>query len=205
MLAPEDRIGPRPTKQGAVDLTGGKLFLSDPGHHTNLVNIVEKYGTENLVVWDGGRMVKYHAIIRMLLRSIHAIHQFWNQRQILSTPQLTFYVDAVDLLRKTWTSLGWKPTVWVHWICAHSTFYMATYRSISTFSSIPTEHRHQNFKMDLRHAFEGWKFKNPLLTQRWLSRVVQLDALDQGLRILRLSNSISSDEFFDQNKRRRMK
>ncbi len=47
-----------------------------------MVNIVEKYGNENLVVWDGGRMVKYHAIIRMLLRSIHAIHQ------ILRRPKL---------------------------------------------------------------------------------------------------------------------
>ena len=123
----------------------------------------------------------------------------------MSNPQLKLYIDAVDLLRKTWTTLGWKPRAWVHWICAHSSFYMATYRSISTFSSIPTEHRHQTFKMDLVHAFEGWKFKNPVLTQCWLSRVVQLDALDQGLRILRLSNSISSDEFFDPNKRRRIK
>ena len=91
MLTPEDRIGPRPTKQGAVDLTGGKLFLSDPVQHTNLVNIVEKYGTEKLVVWDGGRMVKYHAIIRMLL-------SFNPRHSSILEPKTNFVESPIDLI-----------------------------------------------------------------------------------------------------------
>ena len=203
-LAPEDQLGPRPTKQGAVDLTGGKLFLSDGAQHASLVEIVAKHGTDRNVLFDH-RHMKFHAVFRILLRSIHTLHMFWNQKEKLTNSDFLSYVSDVDLLHNTWTSLHWKPSVWLHWVCAHSTFYMSTYRSISSFSSIPTEYRHQTFKMDLRHAFEGWKFKNPLLTQRWLCRVVDLDSLDQGLRILSHSAELCNDGVFtSKNKKRKL-
>jgi hypothetical protein len=40
------------------------------------------------------------------------------------------------------------------------------------------------FKHDLRHAFSGWKLSNPRLASSYLCTVVNMDALDQGLRIL---------------------
>lgn len=41
-----------------------------------------------------------------------------------------------------------------------------------------------SFKQDLRHAFSGWKLTNPRLQSVYLCSVVNMDALDQGLRIL---------------------
>ena len=137
-LPPEDQIGPRPTKQGSVDLTGGKLFLQDRDAHCALVSIAEKHSTDQCVSWDGSRQMKVHAVIRILLKSLHIIHTFWIQKLILTANQLLDYNAAICQFHKAWLALTWKPTVWVHWVCAHSSFYMNTYRSIQSFSSIPT-------------------------------------------------------------------
>ena len=56
--------------------------------------------------------------------------------------------------------------------------------------------------MDLRHAFEGWKFQNPLLTACWLTRVVDLNALDQGLHILSLTQDVDNDAIFKRASKR---
>ena len=57
-------------------------------------------------------------------------------------------------------------------------------KSIYLFSSVPSEHRHQTFKLDLRHSFQGWKLVNPRCNERGLRHVVEMDALNQGLHIL---------------------
>ena len=62
---------------------------------------------------------------------------------------------------------------------------MQTYGGLYAFSSIPSEHRHQRFKRDLRITFQGWKYKAPLRCKGYLKRVIELDALDQGLRSLK--------------------
>ena len=201
-LPAEDQIGPRPTKQGSVDLTGGKLFLQDTNSQLTLVGIVEKHSADRVVQWEGGRSIKVHAAVRILLKTLFQIHSFWIQRTILSPEQQNSYHVAVVTLTNAWKSLSWKPTVWVHWVCAHSSFYVRTHRSLYSFSSIPTEYRHQTFKMDLRHAFEGWKFQNPLLTARWLTRVVDLNALDQGLHILSLTQDVDNDAIFKRASKR---
>lgn len=202
-LPPGEQVGPRPTSKGAVDLTGGKLFLQNTTLHANLVRIVEQRAPNHSIWWEPTRKLKLHAIIRILLRSLHSLHNFWTQKELLSPAQLDLYAQAIASLHKAWLALGWKPTVWVHWVCAHSTFFLTTYRSLYSFSSIPTEHRHHTFKMDLRHAFEGWKFKSPLLTSRWLTRVVNLNALDQGLHLLSLANSVGTDAIFTNKKKKR--
>ena len=138
------------------------------------------------------------------------------------------YEQSVTTMTHCWLALGWKPTVWVHWVCSHSTFFLRQHGSIHCFTSIPTENRHQlrpnffvcckfrwslllrhflisltkkifsykfndfcsffgltlPFKHDLRHAFSGWKLSNPRLASSYLCTVVNMHALDQGLRIL---------------------
>ena len=138
-LAPEDQIGPRPTKQGSVDLTGAKLFFNDLHQHAQFVDVVAKHGSDRTINWEVGRDLKFHAVVRMMLRALHSLHSFWNRPNLLTETDLSHYLDSVSLLTKTWTALGWKPTVWLHWVCAHSGYYMATFRSLYTFSSIPTE------------------------------------------------------------------
>ena len=73
-------------------------------------------------------------------------------------------------------------TVWVHRVCAHSEFFVQTYGTLFASSSIPTERRHQRFKMDLRVTCQAHKFRDPLRCKGYLKRCVELDALDQGLR-----------------------
>ena len=71
----------------------------------------------------------------------------------------------------------WKPTVWVHWLCAHSGYNVEKYANLYSHSSLPTERRHQGFKLDLRHAFQGWKVASPIVASSFLRCVVEQDAL----------------------------
>ena len=141
----------------------------------------------------------------LLFRSLHNLYRFWSDPNSLNSQALKDYQETLGVFRNAWLSLGWKPTVWVHWVCAHSNFYVTSYRSLFDFSSIPTEKRHQTFKLDLKHAFEGWKFKNPSLTCRYLARVVNLDALDQGLRLLSLKEALPADQMFERNRAKKRK
>jgi len=63
-------------------------------------------------------------------------------------------------------------------------FFPTNYRTWYGFTSIPVEYRHQKFKRDLRNTFQGFKYLNPGRCRGYLQRVVQLDALDVGLRVL---------------------
>ena len=154
-------------------------------------------------IWEGGRQIKVSACLRILFRSLHSLYSLWSQKEILTLDQLILYDKSIATLHKSWLALGWKPAVWVHWVCAHSSFYVHTFRTIYSFTSIPTEHRHQKFKMDLRHAFEGWKFANPLVTSCWLTRFVNLDTLDQGLHLLSLTNEVGTDAIFKRQTKKR--
>ena len=203
LLPPVEQIGPRPTSKGSVDLTGGKIFLQSQTLQSNLVEIVERRAPNLTVTWEGGRPIKVSACLRILFRSLHSLYSLWSQKEILTPDQLILYDKSIATLHKSWLALGWKPAVWVHRVCAHSSFYVHTFRTIYSFTSIPTEHRHQKFKMDLRHAFEGWKFANPLVTSRWLTRVVNLDALDQGLHLLSLTNEVGTDAIFKRQTKKR--
>ena len=206
LLPPVEQIGPRPTSKGSVDLTGGKLFLLSQTLHTTHIEIVERRAPTLTVTWEGGRQIKFSACLRILFRSLHSLYTLWSQKETLTPDQLFSYDNSIKNLHKSWLALGWKPAVWVHWVCAHSSFYVHTFRSIYSFTSIPIEYRHQKFKMDLRHAFEGWKFANPLVTSRWLTRVVNLDALDQGLHLLSHTNEVGTDAIFKRhaNKKRKL-
>ena len=80
--------------------------------------------------------------------------------------------------------MGWAPTVWVHWVVAHSGYFLQLYHNLAQFSSVPTERRHQGFKRDLRYSFQGWKISQPSLSNKALAHVLSLDALDKGLQLM---------------------
>ena len=94
------------------------------------------------------------------------------------------YNERVNSFRLCWVSLGWKPALWVHWVCAHSSYYIKQHSNLYVFSSLPTERRHQGFKLDLRHAFQGWKVASPIVAARFLRTVVENDALDLSMTAL---------------------
>ena len=72
--------------------------------------------------------------------------------------------------------------MWVHWACVHSGWFAAEYRNFYIFSSIPNERRNVEFKMDIRHSFEGYQISRLYFRTRTFTHVLELDALDVGLQ-----------------------
>ena len=107
----------------------------------------------------------------------------WRVKTLFTDVQVQEYVADIDTFAQCWQAFGWKPTVWVHWVVAHSAFFVKRYKNLYLFSSIPTEFRHQRFKRDLRQACHAWKVRNPAASDHGLKHVVELDALDAGLRL----------------------
>ena len=129
-------------------------------------------------------MVRVSVVCRIMMRSLSIVHSFWRSKDYLTTEQIVEYERNIVQFAKSWHAFQWKPSVWVHWMVAHSTYYICYHKTIYLFSSVPSEHRHQTFKLDLRHSFQGWKLINPRCYERGLRHVVELDALVQGLRLL---------------------
>ena len=120
-------------------------------------------------------------MVRTLPCGLSTRHSFWRQEEDLSDVQLRDYEGALGRCRQCWEAMQWRPTVWVHWVMAHSLCLLQTFRNLSVFSSMPSERRHQQFKRDLRHAFKGWQVVNPRMGTAALTHVLELDALDKGL------------------------
>ena len=143
-----------------------------------------------------GRPLLYFACVRLALGALHTMYAHWSAKSLRSPEDIVDYRRAVDTFRHAWVGLQWKPTVWVHWACAHSSMFLANYRTGYAFSSIPTEHRHQHFKQDLRNTCQAWKFRAPLRCKGYLKRCLELDALDQGLRLLKRRKAMPSTAIF---------
>ena len=145
----------------------------------------------------GGRPVQYHFVLTILFQQLTLMYETWANKNILTPTDLAKYTAALQRFIDYWLALQWKPAVWVHWICAHSTFFLNQEKSLSAFSSIPTEYRHQKFKRDLRNTAQCWKFLNPDNCRGYLQRVIELDALDLGLRVLDCEPAAPSENIFE--------
>jgi hypothetical protein len=53
------------------------------------------------------------------------------------------------------------------------------------------------FKRDLRNTAQCWKFLNPDNCRGYLQRVIELDALDLGLRVLDCEPAAPSENIFE--------
>lgn len=152
-----------------------------------MVDKVKEQAPTLHVVFEGNRRVLAYVVLRRLLATVRALYNIWRAKTVLNDQQIAQHASLVADFRRCWVSLQWKPTVWVHWMCAHAHFFIVQYRSLGAFSSIPVEHRHQRYKRDLRHAFMGWRVGSPQLAGGWLRRVIESDALDQGLHYLNVN------------------
>ena len=177
-----------------VDLTGAKVFLSNDDMRSRFLNHLQSACSDQWASYNG-RPLLYYACVRLLLGALHILHKHWRSKNLLTAEEIVEYRSAIEKFRHAWVGLQWKPTVWVHWACAHSSFFVVTYKTIYAFSSIPTEHRHQKFKQDLRNTCQAWKFRDPLRCKGYLKRCLEMDALDQGLRKRRRSDCPSGAIF----------
>ena len=55
------------------------------------------------------------------------------------------------------------------------------HRNFYLFSSIPTERRNVEFKLDVTHCFKGWKLSQPHASRKGFALVLDLSALDVGI------------------------
>jgi hypothetical protein len=168
---------------GTVDLTGAKVFLTKEDMRKKFTAKVEQLAGV-AEVNSGGRRIRYFFVLSILLQNLATMYHYWACRDVLTPEALSAYSGALGRFVECWEGFAWKPTPWVHWVCAHSKAFMHTHLNWSVFSSIPTEHRHQKFKRDLRNTCQSHKFLNPDRCRGFLQRVIELDALDMGLMVL---------------------
>lgn len=69
----------------------------------------------------------------------------------------------------------------MHWVVCHSHALATRHLNIYLYSSIPTERRNVEFKLDVTHCFKGWKLSRPQASTRGFALVLELAALDAGL------------------------
>ena len=91
------------------------------------------------------------------------------------------YRRAVEQFDGAFVALGREPAVWLHWVGVHSVAVATKWKHFYLFSSIPTERRHQEYKLDMRHSCQAWKRSSPHLATRGLLHAHAMDCLDQGL------------------------
>lgn len=178
-----------------VDLTGAKVFLTNADLQKRFAARVHHHAAERTVTYQNRKLV-VGMVVSLLLSDLAAMYKHWNSKNTLGPQELVAYSVAIGRFRDLWKALEWKPTPWVHWVCAHSEYFLRTYRSWSAFSSVPTEHRHQGFKRDLKNTNQSFKYSCPELSTGYLRRCVELDALDLGLRTLQYNGPPMREEIF---------
>lgn len=203
-----ERVAPRPTKAGKFDLTSSRMFLESKALQADLIGIVRDHSNVEFGVPQGDgttRSLQLWVVVTRIVQSLSTIHGLFRHKSVYSENQLTQLDGSMHILRSGWGALGWKSTPWVHWICAHSSFFARKYGSIYLFSSIPTERKNQPFKRDLKNCFKGWSLRRPMFTRNGLRHVVNMDALDQGIRLVRAKGEEGTEHLFRFTKRKRHK
>ena len=130
----------------------------------------------------GGTSIPLHAVIQRMLLSLWEMEKCWSNKIGLTNKEVESYRRAVGQFANDWRALQWQPTVWVHWTCVHSGWFVVEYRNFYIFSSIPTKRQNVEFKMDIRHSFLGYTISRPYFTARAFTHVQELDALEVGLQ-----------------------
>ena len=171
------------TKPGELDLTTARLFLRNPRYQESLVKLARQHAPSVQLQWSADRKVTAPAALSVLLNSFKELHSIWSTRVPLTSSQVDLYLNQVNIFRQAWRAFGWKPTPWVHWVLAHSATFIAEYRTLFVFSSIPTEALHRSFKKDLRLTSVSGRHKNPMHAATGLVRLLDRHALDKGLMV----------------------
>ena len=120
-------------------------------------------------------------IIATMLLSLRTLHAYWNSQQLLSATAVDTCQQSAHKVSECWATLQWKPTPWVHWLCAHSSHLLSLYHTLYHFSSIPTEQRHKWFKQDLAHSFRGYSTAVPAAPGFAMRHLQRMYSLDVGL------------------------
>lgn len=173
-----DRLAPRHTKEGTLDLTASTLFITHIESHGRLVQCARD--APRIILFGNGKLSIANAMA-ILLRTLHSLHAFWRQKKNLTPVDIQNYHALASRFGSLWRALGWKVSTWVHWVVRHSAALAALHQNFYLFSSIPTERRNVEFKMDVTHCYKGWKISRPHASRSGFAHVLNLSALDVGL------------------------
>ena len=171
-------LAPRHTKEGSLDLTAATLFVTNTEMHGQVAQCVRIL--PRLLNFGQGKLNMACAVQR-LLRTLHSLHTLWRQKAHLSVEDLDLYLNLMTLFGRLWHALRWKVSTWVHWVVRHLVAPASLHKSIYVFSSIPTERRNVEFKLDVTHCYKGWKLSRPHACRLGFAHVLNLSSLDIGL------------------------
>lgn len=175
-----ERLAPRMTKLGNLDLTAATLFIGNFAMHGRIGQFARSLNKR--IPFRNGQL-NMGSAIELLFRRLHSIHKFWRQPQLLTQEEKNNYRALVTDFGEIWQALGWKVSTWVHWTVRHSSAQIDLHDNIYIFSSIPTERRNVEFKMDVSHCFKGWKLSRPYASKFGFGHVLCLAALDCGIAL----------------------
>ena len=133
----EIRDAPRPTKDGAFDLAGGRWFARDRTKHAKVVQLIQQHVGPQERVAIARTSIPLHAVIHRMLPSLWYMENCRSNKIGLTNKEGESYRRAVEQFAIDWRALQWQPTVWVHWTCVHSGWFAAEYRNLYIFFQHP--------------------------------------------------------------------
>ena len=80
-----ERLAPRRTKPGSVDLTAATIFVGHVEKHARIVQHAKTL--DRLVPWGSGE-INLGVAIDLFLRALHAAHTIWRQKTMLTQSDL---------------------------------------------------------------------------------------------------------------------
>ena len=135
-LLPSEVTAASAAVKAGIDLTTAHMFLSNRSHIEKVVHILQTHNVSQEVVYGTDHRLLFHVVVKFLLISLHDIYALWRCKTILTPTDIASYKEFVSSFCLCWNSLGWKPTLWVHWLFSHSTFF--SLRSMLTCT--PSDH-----------------------------------------------------------------
>ena len=178
-VPPTERVALRPQKKDTFDLTSARLFIETREYQRKVVELLKEFypnrGVKN-------KILRVYTVAFSMLNSVVQLHTVWRQKRLLSDEEVSQAEQAVKQLGHCSNVMGWKPTLWVHWTIAQSTWFLRKYRTMYMFSLVPTERRNSPFKTFLQNCFKGWSVRNPRMGKRGMAHILEMYALDEGLK-----------------------
>ena len=137
---------------------------------------------DKLYPFESGQL-NLGSALEALLRILFSLWNFWSQKTQLTLEDRKAYRSLTTKFGAIWKALGWKVSTWVHWTVVHSPALADLHQNFYVFSSIPTERRNVEFKIDVRHCYMGWKLSRPYACTLGFGHVLNLSALDLGIQL----------------------
>ena len=182
-----ERIAPRGTKEGGLDLTSANALKVNSQWDDNIVTIAKARKTPTgPLVW---------VVLRTLFHQFAHIHRLWRQRECFTESDVAMYTNAVNRFREAW---GGRRVEGEHVgplvICSLTLLCTAIQKYIYIFSSIPSEKRNSPFRRDLHNSCKGWALLKPRLSRPSMGHLVNMSNLDMGLLARKLQKAEERDK-----------